>query len=216
MARSSSGCAQPAEHARHHRIGAVLLDVAVGALVDEARLGVVTVFARPAGEQVVVERRAAGVAAVGRLPFEKDAHRIHGFQFVGPDRGDHLVVAVVGALAQRLLAGRGVVALANGAGEQRLHQAGAGAAGTRSLGVGTHILQREQSDLVMDLTMSPLHTPLQPQISAESGRAMTRVSSPCPASPRSCWPNRMLLRKSAMLVPSRISWKYQLPSMVSP
>ena len=38
----------------------------------------------------------------------------------------------------------------------------------------------------MALTMSPLQTPLQPQISASSDSAMTRVSSPWPASPRSC------------------------------
>ena len=36
-----------APHARHHRIGAVLLDVGVDALVDEARLRVVAIFAGP-------------------------------------------------------------------------------------------------------------------------------------------------------------------------
>ena len=55
-----------APHARHDRVGAVLLDVGVDALVDEARLVVVGVFAGPGAEQIVVERRAAlGAAARG-------------------------------------------------------------------------------------------------------------------------------------------------------
>ena len=41
MARSSFGVGDAAPHARHDRIGAVLLDVGVDALVDEARLVVV-------------------------------------------------------------------------------------------------------------------------------------------------------------------------------
>ncbi len=36
-----------APHARHHRVGAVLLDIGVHALVDEARLVVVDKFPRP-------------------------------------------------------------------------------------------------------------------------------------------------------------------------
>ena len=40
-----------APHARHDRIGAVLLDVGVDALVDEARLVVVGIFVRPVGRR---------------------------------------------------------------------------------------------------------------------------------------------------------------------
>ena len=69
------GRRQAAPHARHTRIGAVLLDVGVHALVDEARVGIVAIFARPGAEQIIIQRRAAFVAAVRLLPAECVAHR---------------------------------------------------------------------------------------------------------------------------------------------
>src|SRR6185312_3990252 len=64
------GGGDPAPHARHDGVGAVLLDVGVDPLVDEAALLVVAVFARPGAGQVVVQRRAAGGAAVGGAPLQ--------------------------------------------------------------------------------------------------------------------------------------------------
>ena len=64
-----------APHARNHRVRAVLLDVGVRALVDEARLRIVLRLLRPGRDQVVVERRTAGRAAVGRAPFEETPSR---------------------------------------------------------------------------------------------------------------------------------------------
>ena len=57
---------QPAPHARHDRIGAVLLDVGVDTLVDEARAAIVHVFLRPIAEKVVVQGRPALGAAARR------------------------------------------------------------------------------------------------------------------------------------------------------
>ena len=68
IARSSLRVGQPAPHPRHDRIGAVLLDVGVHRSLTKRRLLVVDVLARPGAEQVVVERRAARGAAVGRRP----------------------------------------------------------------------------------------------------------------------------------------------------
>ena len=48
MRRSSSARGLAAPHARDHRVGAVLLDVGVAALVDEARLRIV--LAPPCGQ----------------------------------------------------------------------------------------------------------------------------------------------------------------------
>ncbi len=70
--------------------------------------------------------------------------------------------------------------------------------------------------VVIARTMSPLHTPLQPQTSALSGRFATLPAPATPESPTCAWPNSKLSRKSAIGVPSRNSWKYQEPSTVSP
>ena len=64
--------------------------------------------------------------------------------------------------------------------------------------------------------MVPLLTPLQPQISAESGMAATFEAPPRPESPMCIWPNRMCSRISDTSVSSRIIWKYHGPSSVSP
>src|SRR3546814_8027610 len=57
-------------HPRYHGVGAVLLDVGVGTFVDQARLRIVVGFAGPGGNQVIVERRAAGGAAVRGAPVQ--------------------------------------------------------------------------------------------------------------------------------------------------
>src|SRR3989338_3226965 len=90
-----------AVHARYHRIAAVLLDVGVGALVDEARARVVMHLVRKSAHQVVVERRTAAWAAVRRLPFH-EAHRFRNReQPVLADRTAHLFMRVFGATAHR-------------------------------------------------------------------------------------------------------------------
>ena len=63
-----------APHARDHAVGAVLLDVGVAALVDEAALRVVLRLFGPGADQVVVDGRAAAGAAVGGLPFHELEH----------------------------------------------------------------------------------------------------------------------------------------------
>ena len=72
---------QATPHPRHHRVGAVLLDVGVRALVDEARLRIVLRLVRKAGDQVVVDRRTTLVAAVRRLP-------VHGLEYSFPGWSD--------------------------------------------------------------------------------------------------------------------------------
>src|SRR5262249_53142365 len=80
-----------APHARDHRVGAVLLDVRVAALVDVARLRIVFRLLGPGRDQVVVQGRAAGGAAVGRAPLE-EAHGVgDGDQAVVADRVAHLL-----------------------------------------------------------------------------------------------------------------------------
>ncbi len=93
MARSSLALVTPAPHARHDGIGAVLLDVGVHALVDEARLIVVGVFARPVADEIVVERRAALGAAARGLPLELLHQRRDRLQALGLDQAAHVVVA---------------------------------------------------------------------------------------------------------------------------
>jgi hypothetical protein len=137
--------AQPAEHAWHHRIRAVLLDVAVCALVDETRLRVIFILAGPVGEQVVIQGRAAGRTAIRGLPFQELAYFPHGLEAVLLDRRDHLVVAVLGAFAQRLAVSGLVIAFTHRAGQQCLDQPGTGTAGTGGLGMCTHVFQREQA-----------------------------------------------------------------------
>ena len=68
MRRSSSAVVSPPRCAANHGIGAVLLDVGVAALVDGAALRVVQRLLGPGADEVVVDGRAAGGAAVGRFP----------------------------------------------------------------------------------------------------------------------------------------------------
>ena len=135
----------PAPHARDHRIGAVALDVGVGALVDEARLRIVLRLARPGGDQVVVERRAAGRAAVGGAPFHERHHLRDRQELVLADRRAHLLVRVVGAAAHRLGLRRGGIIAARGDRQDLLDQPGARTARSGRLGVLPHVLQREQA-----------------------------------------------------------------------
>ena len=138
----------PAPHARDHRIGPVLLDVGVAALVDEARLRIVHGLLRPGGDQVVVERRTAGRAAVGRLPVQAVVDLVQLDQVLLEDGVAHLLVAELGASAHGLLLRRGRVVAARGEHQQLLDQAGAGAAARAGLGVLAHLLQREQALLL--------------------------------------------------------------------
>ena len=113
---------QAAPHARHHRIGAVLLDVGVHALVDEARLVVVAVFARPGAEQVVVQRRAAGRAAVRRLPVQRPASPPASTSARCRRSARTSSCVMVGAAAHRLCVRRGRVVRAQRRREQLLDQ----------------------------------------------------------------------------------------------
>ncbi len=101
---------------------------------------------RPGRDQVVVERRAAGGAAVRGLPFH-ELHRLrNGEQVPFADGLAHLAVRVIGAAAHRLvLRFGGRVGATDGRGEDLLDQAGAGAAGRGCLGVLAHVVQREQA-----------------------------------------------------------------------
>ena len=144
MARSSFGDGHAAPHARHDRIGAVLLDVGVDALVDEARLVVVGIFVRPVADEIVVERRPALGAAAGGLPLQLLHDGGNGLQALGLDQAAHIVMAEIGAGAHRLHGGR-VVGVAERQRQQLLDQAGAGAAGGGGLGVGAHVVERRQA-----------------------------------------------------------------------
>ena len=90
---------EPAPHARHHRIGAVLLDVGVDTLIDEARTGIIAIFAGPGAKEIIVERGPAFVTALRLFPGERRAHRLHRLQLLCEDRLADLVVAGVGAIA---------------------------------------------------------------------------------------------------------------------
>ncbi len=133
-----------APHARHDRVAAVLLDVGVHALVDEARLVVVAVLAGPLTEQVIVQRGAALRAAVPGLPVQIVHHRAQRCQALLADGPADVVVRMVGAGAQRFAARRLRIVTAQGVRQQRLDQTGAGAAGAGGLGVRAHLVEGEQ------------------------------------------------------------------------
>ncbi len=80
-------------HARNYRVGAVLLNVGVHALVDESRLVVIGVLAGPIANEVVVERRSALRAAARGLPLELLHDGIDGFKALRLDQSAHVVVA---------------------------------------------------------------------------------------------------------------------------
>ena len=88
-------------HPRHHRIGAVLLDVGVHPLVDKTRLRVVAVALRPGADEVIVQGGPAFLAAILGLPAECLAHRRDCRQPLGSDRTAHRIVAMLGAFAYR-------------------------------------------------------------------------------------------------------------------
>ena len=69
------GLATP--HSRDHTEGAVFLDIGVRALVDVARLRVINILFGPGRQQVIVERRTARRAAIGRAPAERFHHFWH-------------------------------------------------------------------------------------------------------------------------------------------
>src|SRR5690606_5551122 len=139
------GIGDAALHLRHHREGAVLLDVGVRALVDEAALRVVHRLARPGREHVVVDRRAAGGAAVGRAPFHEGVGLGVADQVVLADRLAHLAVGKAGAAAHRLGLGRLLEVGAQAVHQDLLDQAGARAAGAGGLGVLLDLVHGEQA-----------------------------------------------------------------------
>ena len=152
---------QPAPHARHDRIGAILLDVGVRTLVDEARLRIVLRVVRPGRDQVIVERGAALVAAVRRLPFEKGHDLRNARQVLLADHLAYLVMAVIGAGAHRLLVGSGRrVGAADGRGENLFDQAGAGTAGRCRLGVFLDLVEGEQAFFLDCLDNDALGNPV--------------------------------------------------------
>ena len=140
------GCIRlAAPHARDDGVGAILLDVGMRALVDEARLRIVFRLMRPGRDQVIVQRRAARRTAIRRTPLHEADHIRNRQQLVDLDRIAHFLMRVVGAAAHRLgLAGRFIVA-ARGEGNDLLDQAGAGTARGGSFGVLSHVLQCEQA-----------------------------------------------------------------------
>ena len=105
MARSSAALVTPPHMRGTTEIGAVLLDVGVHPLVDEAGLRVVAVFAGPGAQQVVVQRRPARRAQPSGV-VQPSACITAGIVFssCADDLGADRVVAERGALAHRLLA----------------------------------------------------------------------------------------------------------------
>jgi hypothetical protein len=94
-----------APHARDDAVGAVFLDVGVAALVDGAALRVVLGLLGPGADEVVVDGRAAGGAAVGRLPVHELEHVAEMLSSLGADGVAHRLMAVVGAAAHGLVLG---------------------------------------------------------------------------------------------------------------
>ena len=135
-----AGRCHAAPHARDDGVGAILLDVRVNALVDESRLVIVLIVARIIAHEVVVERRSAFGAAARGFPFEFLHDGGNCAQVLRLDQAAHVVMAKVRALAHRLHGGR-IVGIAQADLEQLFHQPGARAAGSGSLGMGTHIIQ---------------------------------------------------------------------------
>ena len=111
--------------------------------LTKRRLRVVDVVVGPVGEQVEVERRAAGRAAAGGLPAELLPDGGHGLQRPGLDQAADVLVGQVGASAHRL-GRRQDEGVAEGDGEHLLDEAGALAAGGGGLGGGAHLVERGQ------------------------------------------------------------------------
>lgn len=140
------GVGHAAPHPRYHRVGAVLLDVGVGAFVDQARLRIVLGFSRPGRDQVVVQGRAAGGTAVRGLPVHEAHGGVETGQPVFANGLADLPVVEVAAAADGLLALRlDVGGAADGADQDLFHQSRAGAAGAGGLGVFLDFVDAEQA-----------------------------------------------------------------------
>src|SRR6185437_15485151 len=134
------GRGDAAPHARHDGIGAVLLDIGVDALIDETRAGIVAIFAGPGAQQIVVQRRAAFLAAVGIGPTERVPRIILCLETPCDDLAPHFVMAERGAAAHRRRLG-GLLGAAHRLRQNGAHDRGALPARGRSLGVGTHRIE---------------------------------------------------------------------------
>ena len=136
-------------HPRYDGERAVLLNVRVRALVDEARLRIVFGFVRPRRDQVIVECGTARRASVRRPPLEK-MHCVGNRQQVAlADRVACLLMRAVGACADRFLFRRNRIVATRRCDQQLLYQSGARAAGRRRFRVLAHVVEREQA-LVLD------------------------------------------------------------------
>ena len=113
-------------------------------LVDEARLLVVLIFARPLAQQVIVQRRPADMAAIRRAPLHEAHHHVDRLELLRTDARPHVVMGIVGAAADRLHLRRRRIVAAQRVREELLDQAGARPARRRRLGVRAHLFQREQ------------------------------------------------------------------------
>ena len=170
IARKLRRAGDAAPHARHDREGAVLLDVGVGALVDEARLVVVGIFVGPVADQVVVECRPALGAAARGLPLELLHDRRHRLQRLrarsggGRRRGPGSCRRTSAATALRLNASPRVSSMSCSTRPVQVpHEAEA------------LVWARTSSSVVSPFALIvpvilPLQMPLQPQISASSGK----------------------------------------------
>src|SRR6266568_7321228 len=92
---------QAAPHPRYHREGAVLLDVGVRPLIDEARLRVVAITVGPGTEQKIIQRRPAFLATILRLPAQGGAYFGDRLEAVLQYGSAHRIMAVLGAFAER-------------------------------------------------------------------------------------------------------------------
>ena len=145
-----------APHPWHHRISAVFLNIGVSAFVDQARLRIVLCLAWPGGNQVIVQRRTAGGAAVGGAPVHVAHGASDGQQVLLADGLADLPVVQVAATADGFFALRfDVRRAAHGVDQNLLHQTGARAAGAGCLGVLLHVIDAEQAMFLNRLDDGP-------------------------------------------------------------
>ena len=218
IARNSPRGGHAAPHARHDRIGAVLLDVGVHPLVDEARLLVVAVFAGPGAQQVIVQRGPAACAAVRRLPVERRITSGMVFSCCSQDgaRAPRRARASV-HLHIGLTFGAAPIVAAEGEARAaprpwQVHEpqdAEALVCARTVVQRGQPLARRSRRGCV------PLQTPLQPQISAVSAIAATPNRPLRPPSPDG---GPKTSRRAARRHRRRRAsgWKYQAPSAASP
>ena len=117
----------------------------MAALVDVTALRIVFGLLGPAADQVVVDCRAAGGAAVRGFPVELGEGVADAQQFFFDDGVAHVLVAVIGAGADRLFLRCGRIIATGGEHQNLFDQAGAGAARCAGLGVLLHLVEREQA-----------------------------------------------------------------------